>query len=427
MSGGPVDVAHRRRGSGGGGQGVVGEEDVVAQPGQAGAPRLVLVGHQVAARDARGEGGDVGQRVRLLERDVATDPARGADVEMAVEVGHGARADGGRVQVTRAGHDRRAGEQAELGGGGRVEAAQHAAGRDQLGQRGPLQAGQRHQRVVVGHGVDVTVVRHPVQGDGVVRGAGQAGEAQAQVVDRLEEDGGGGVDLGPLLTQEVDVADRVLARQARDAAGAAHPLGQLGGGVALHVDRAADGLTDGAGAAGVHPGDGRTDGGPVVVDGHGPRPLRRAAHADDVPGRHSGVGQGPAGRTDDGIPPGLRGLLGATIVGQINSRPPGRRGPRPGRWTPKQPPSDHPSPGRRPGREGRWIRSGGARWPSSHGDERRRWAWLRSVQSKAGPFPGRLPMLLCPTRSVTRPGRPRSRSRSRPCCPPRRCRRAASG
>ena len=146
------------------------------------------------------------------------------------------------------------------------------------------QAGQPDQRVVVGDGVDVTVVRHPVQRDGVVRGPGQAGEAQAQVVDRLEEDRGGGVDLGPLLAQEVDVADRVLARQARDAAGAAHPLGQLGGGVALDVERTAHGLADGAGAPGVHPGDGRTDGGPVVVDRHGARPLRRAAHADDVPG-----------------------------------------------------------------------------------------------------------------------------------------------
>ena len=225
---------------------------------------------------------------------------------MAVEVGHRTRADRGRVQVPRAGHDRRAGKQAELGGGGRGQTAEHAARRDQVGQLGPLQAGQPHQRVVVGDGVDVAVVRHPVQRDGVVRGAGQAGEAQAEVVDRLEEHRRRGVDLGALLAQEVDVADRVLARQARDAAGAAHPLGQLGGGVALDVQRAAHGLADGAGAAGVHPDDGRADGDPVVVDGHGPGPLRGAAHADDVVGGDPGVGQGLAGRADDGIPPGLR-------------------------------------------------------------------------------------------------------------------------
>ncbi len=43
----------------------------------------------------------------------------------------------------------------------------------------------------------------------------------------------------------------------------------------------------------------------------------------------------------------------------------------------------------------------------------------RPTRSRAG--------LRCSDESVTRPGRPRSRSRSRPCCPPRRCRRAASG
>ena len=106
---GRAGVAGRR-------QGVAGEQQVVAQPGQAGPAGLVLVGHQVAARDPRGDGRDVGQRVGLLEGDVAADPARGADVEVGVEVGHGARAHGGRVEVARPGHDRRAGQQAELGG-----------------------------------------------------------------------------------------------------------------------------------------------------------------------------------------------------------------------------------------------------------------------------------------------------------------------
>ena len=148
-SGGPEAAAAARLGAGG--EGVVGEEQVVAQPGQAGAPRLVLVGHQVAARDPRGEGGDVGQRVGLLEGDVAADPARRADVEVAVEVGHGARTDGGRVQVPGAGDDRRPRQQAELGGGGGGQPAEHAAGRHQVGQLGALQAGQldrarRHRR-----------------------------------------------------------------------------------------------------------------------------------------------------------------------------------------------------------------------------------------------------------------------------------------
>ena len=210
-------------------------------------------------------------------------------------------------------------QEAELGGGVRGQAAEHAARRDELGQLGPLEPGQVDERVVVGDRPDVAVVRHPVQGDGVVRRPGQPGEAQVEVVDRLEEDRRRGVDVGALPAQEVDVADRVLARQARDAAGAAHPLGQLGGGVALDVQRTAHRLADGAGAPGVHPGDGRADGGTTGVDGHGARPLGGAADADDVAGGHPAVGQRLPGRRHDGVPPGLRGLLRSPIVGEINS------------------------------------------------------------------------------------------------------------
>ena len=132
-------------------QGVAGEEQVVAQPGQARAPRLVLVGHEVAAGDARGDRGDVGQRIGLLEGDVAADPARRADVEVAVEVGHGARADGGGVQVAGAGDDRRAGQQPELVGRGRASAhrarSPSAPGRAAWRARDrPARSGRRRRR-----------------------------------------------------------------------------------------------------------------------------------------------------------------------------------------------------------------------------------------------------------------------------------------
>ena len=250
-----------------GGQRVVGEEQVVAHPGQAGAAGLVLVGQQVATRDPRGDGGDVRQRVGLLEGDVAADPAGGPDVEVGVEVGHGARAHGGRVEVARPGDDRRAGQQAELGGGGGGQATEHAAGRDEVGQLRAHQAGQLYEGVVICDRPDVPVVGDPVAGDGVVRGPGQPGQPQVQVVDRLEEEGRRGVDLGTLLAQEVDVAHGVLARQARDPPGAPHPARQLGGGVALHVERAAHRLPHGAGAPRVHPDDGRADGVPPSSTG----------------------------------------------------------------------------------------------------------------------------------------------------------------
>ena len=220
--------------------------------------------------------------VGLLERDVAADPARGADVEVAVEVGHGARADGGRVQVPGARHDGRPGQQAELGRRrpGASPPSTLPVGTSS-GRVDALRPANSISDVVVGDGVDVAVVGHPVQRDGVVRGAGQTGEAQVQVVDRLEEHRGRRVDVGALLAQEVDVAHRVLARQARDAAGAAHPAGQLGGGVALDVERAADRLADRvAPRESIQMMAGRWRR-PAVVDGHGARPLRGAAHADD--------------------------------------------------------------------------------------------------------------------------------------------------
>ena len=60
------------------------EEHVLGQERQAGACRLVLVGDHVPTRDGGGDGGHVGDGVGLLERDVAADPRRRADVEVPV-------------------------------------------------------------------------------------------------------------------------------------------------------------------------------------------------------------------------------------------------------------------------------------------------------------------------------------------------------
>ena len=72
--------------------------------------------------------------------------------------------------------------------------------------------------------------------------------------------------------------------------------GQLGGAVALDVERRR-GRSRGRRAA---PRESiQMMAGPmasaVAVDGHGPRPLRRAADADDPLGRHAAVGRAPAG------------------------------------------------------------------------------------------------------------------------------------
>ena len=239
--------------------------------------------------------------------------------------------------------------------------------------------------------------------------AGQAGEAQAEVVDRLEEDGGGGVDVGALLAQEVDVADRVLARQARDAAGAAHPLGQLGGRVPLDVQRAADGLADGAGAAGVHPGDGRADGDPVARRrARSPttatcnrcrrcprgRPRRRPgpARADATMASHQACG-------DCSAPPSSVRSIPTAWKAWATTRPVDARTATFGPPVPRSTAStcgDVDSMGR----------------TSVAAASRRIAAMVRKRTERGRPVSGPASDApQSPTRSVTRPGRPRSRSR----------------
>ena len=213
--------------------------------------------------------------------------------------------------------------------------------------------------------------------------------------------------------------DRVLARQARDAAGAAHPLGQLGSRVALDVERTAHGLADGAGAAGVHPGDGRTDGGPAAVDGHGARPLGGAADADDVarapPPLSASARRADATMAshqacgDCSAPPSSVRSIPTAWKAWATTRPVAAKT---ATFGPPVPRSTASTCGRRR-LDGADL--GGRR---RHGE-----AAYRATPARV---PGR-PRSARSTRSVSRPGRPRSRSRSRPCCPPRRCRRAASG
>ena len=285
---------------------VVRKQEVVTQPGEARPPGLVLVGDEVAAGYPRRDGSDVGEGVGLLERHMAADPARRPDVQMAGEVPHGARSDGSRVQVARAGDDRRPLEQAELARCRLRQPAEHAPRRHEIGQLGPVEAGRFDESVVIGDRTDITVVRDPVHGDGVVGGAGQTGQAQVEIVNRLEEHLRRPVHVGPLFTQEVDVTHRILAREAGDPTGTTHPARQLGRRVALDVERTPDGVADRSGAPRVHPDDGVADRFSAGADGHRSRPLRGASDSDDRLGTCSGVRQHPPRGGDDRLPPVLR-------------------------------------------------------------------------------------------------------------------------
>ena len=104
-------------------QRVAREEHVVAQPVEACARDLLLVGDVVLARQRRRQRRDAVEEVGLLERHVARQPRRRADVEVPLEVAHRARADRGRLEVGRAADDGDPGGYAEVVGDGVLRAA----------------------------------------------------------------------------------------------------------------------------------------------------------------------------------------------------------------------------------------------------------------------------------------------------------------
>ena len=232
---------------------VVRVEHVVAKPVHARARRLLLVGDVVLARQRRRQRRDAAEQVGLLERDVARDPRRRADVQVTFEVRYRARPDRRRLHIGCAADHGSAGRQPELGRGLALELTDHGGCRDEVGQLGPVDAGQREQRRLVVDRVEITVVGEPVQHDRVVRRRGDAGEIEVHPVLGLEVLPRRARDVRFMFLQPQDVRDGILARARRRAARELDPPAQLARVVALHAHRATDALADDAGAARVHP------------------------------------------------------------------------------------------------------------------------------------------------------------------------------
>ena len=130
-------------------------------------------------------------------------------------------------------------------------------------------------------------------------GGGAAGQAQAEPVRGLEQHRRGVVDLGALVAEPEDVAERVASAQRRRAAGAAEPAGQAQRSVAGHADRAAGGAPDEWRPARVHPDEGVAERLAVRADRNGPRPLggdgdRRRRVAIGAGGQAAARGRGRA-------------------------------------------------------------------------------------------------------------------------------------
>ncbi len=123
----------------------------------------------------------------------------------------------------------------------------------QLGQAVAVAAGAAYEVVVVAVRGAGPVVGEPARGHrGRCRG-GAAGEAHAEVVDRLEQHPGAVVDLAHPALQQQRVAGRVGAAGRRRAGGGADERQHLVRGVAGDAHRAAEDLVHERAGAGVGP------------------------------------------------------------------------------------------------------------------------------------------------------------------------------
>ncbi len=181
------------------------------------------------------------------------------------------------------------------------------------GRRVAVAARARDQRVHVAGGRAGAVVGEPPAHDGGRRRGGPAGEAEPEVVHRLQQDPGPGVHLGQTVLQQQRVPGGVGAAGRGSAAGEPHERQHLLRREARHRDRPADDRPGQVAGAGVGPqqdvaggpsvGADRHRRGPLAGDGHGVQPVRGGA----------GRGDGLTRRVQQLVPP-LDGVLRGQAV-----------------------------------------------------------------------------------------------------------------
>ena len=178
------------------------------------------------------------------------------------------------------------------------------------GSRDASTPGGADQHVVVGERRQRAVVGQPGAGHRGVAGRRHAREPHRQVVDRLQQPPGPGDDVGLLVLEEEDVADRVVARDRRDPTAATQPRGQRLRRVA--GDRSADGRSRVRRPAGVAPQHARSDRPTRLVHRDRAGPL--AGDADGHDPREVGGPRGAAYGLADHLPP-LLGVLRLLAAG----------------------------------------------------------------------------------------------------------------
>ena len=201
-----------------------------------------------------------------------------------------------------------------------VERAEDGVGRLKVRQFRALYRRDFDERVVIRHVGNLPVIRQPMHDDGIERGGEATGEAQADVIHRLEEFVGALVDFGMDVFEIQNVRDGILARVAGDAARQANPFDQLPRRVALDFESPAADLTDVRRAARVHPDDRVTQRIPRLVHRHRPGPLAGGGDRDDVRVWREAARQQSFDGCVDGSPPFVRGLFRPAVFKKEETR-----------------------------------------------------------------------------------------------------------
>ena len=234
-------VRRRRWGRRGVEHAVLGIDNGVEQPVDGLACDVLHGGDPVLPRHDGRKGGDVVHDVRALERHVAAQPRRRADVEVRVVVTGGARAHRGRRGVPCARDDPHAVGQPECRGNVGPHRPDDAPGAHELRQPTEVETAASSQgRVPVDRG-RVAVVGAPAQDGRVPGGDRAAREPHREVLGDVEQVGRHGIHLRALVPQPGRLAHRVLAGAGRHSPGHRDPVAQGSRVVAARHSQAASG------------------------------------------------------------------------------------------------------------------------------------------------------------------------------------------
>jgi len=165
--------------------------------------------------------------------------------------------------------------------------------------------------------MNVPVIRNPVAGNGVHRCRYSAGQSKVDIIFWFQKFIRLAVDVGNFLLDKRNMAGRVLSRQWWGPAGQSNPARQLKRVVTGHLERATHTFPDIRSPPGIHPDDGIHQVVPVSVHRDRTHPLGGTIDGYKTVHRYQISCQQTFCRTNDGLPPVVRILLGSPSFHQM--------------------------------------------------------------------------------------------------------------